>query len=402
MTSAPTATAATVSAATPVVGSVPVPAAVIAAAAQRLEFLRAQMPKAPPLPLPSGPDCRHVPVATAAELAAAIRDAQPGDVILLADGVYAMPRGVTVLVDRVQIRGASCDPAQVILDGSAEFMEVNAALIMVKRSRRVTFAHLTFRNSRKYGLLFYGDAAVRYLHLYNCRFHNIWARGLKGTGAQMPEDNPANGRNAADVIEAIRPRQGRVEYCEFTADHIKTDLGDGFGGDYIAGMDMMHLDGWTVTRSLFFNLRGARGGGRGGIFIWVQSRDLTIERNLFVDCDRSIALGNPSQVAHFNVDGATVRDNVIVNGAGHAMECLATRDVCVFDNRIYATQLGMATVEWKYGAVGGCFERNLVRGRLDFESTVTPRDCTIDPAPIAAASLAANADLAALIRPVPQ
>ena len=33
--------------------------------------------------------------------------------------------------------------------------------------------------------------------------------------------------------------------------------------------------------------RGASGGGRGAIFIWVRTKRLTVERNLIVGCDRA-------------------------------------------------------------------------------------------------------------------
>lgn len=357
--------------------------ATLAAAQTRLELLRRLRPKAPPLPLPvAGAGCRHIPVSDANAFAAAVQQAQPGDVILLADGVYSLPLDIALLTDHVQIRGAAQDPAKVILDGSRLHMDIDTALVRVKRARHVTFADLTFQNSRKYGLLFYGDASVHHLHVYNCRFRNCWARGLKGTHPARPEDNPVYGTNPPEVIELVRPKHGRVEYCEFSADHRKIDRTDGFDGDYIAGMDLMSVADWIFAHNLFFNLQGANGVGRGAIFLWIDSRDVLIEHNLFVDCDRAIALGNPSQVQFLNMDRAVVRHNTIVNGAGHGIECHSTRDIHLYANRIFATQNRCAVIEWRYGSLGGRLENNHIHGPLDLEKEVHQFTNELDPNPI--------------------
>src|SRR5688572_987617 len=60
---------------------------------------------------------RVVPVATVGELHLAVAAAQPGDTILLADGRYALQRGLEIGVPGVTLRSQSGNPDRVLLHG---------------------------------------------------------------------------------------------------------------------------------------------------------------------------------------------------------------------------------------------------------------------------------------------
>ena len=328
----------------------------------KLKSILSRLRPAPPLPPPSG---KIVRVKDAGGFCEAVSRAVPGSTILLADGVYSMPKGVAISANDVSIRGENGNRDAVILDGFEHFMDVDSALLCVKGAQRTLIADLTFQNSKKYGLLLFGDSGAHGLNVYNIVFHNIWARGLKGTSPYRRNDS-ANDLNPPEVVAQVRPRDGQVRHCLFIADRVKTDLADGYNGDYISGIDMQYLTNWTIADNAFVGIQGAHGWGRGAIFLWVGSEKITIERNVFFNCDRSIALGNPSS-EYLNVRGAVVRDNEIVAGANRAVECNWTQDVDVYKNVIYATRYEYPTVEFIRGSEGCRFHHNIVHGTISCE-----------------------------------
>lgn len=302
-----------------------------------------------PIPESDGPVVR---VASAVDIITAIEDAEDGTTIVIAKGHYRMPRDCILTSHRVVIRGESGDRDDVVLDGGMEFDDdtpvfktrIGApALIKISHARNVTIADLTVANSSKYGILFLGDGGVRNLRIWNVKFHNIWARGLKGTSARRyddrlypPEVHPIG---SAD-LERTRPCNGEVRNCLFVCDHVKRNDKDQFDGDYISGMDLMHVKDWVVRDNVFVGIRGKNGNGRGAVFIWQESVGVRVEDNVFFACDRGIALGNPSgkDGKPFHIKGAVIRGNVILGGSDKAIEIDFGEDITIVENRIASAE----------------------------------------------------------------
>ena len=304
----------------------------------------AAIPPAPPLPAPEGPVVR---VDTAIDIIRAIEDAEEGQTILIAPGRYAMPRDCLLSTHRVTIRGESGNRDDVVLDGGAEFDDelprlrtrgAGGALIKIRHARGVTIADLTVANSPKYGIHFFGCGRVQDLLVHNVVFHNIWARGLKGTSAERVDDAWTKHLDGERLerLEWVRPRRGTVRHCLFVADHPKRNLEDGFDGDYIAGLDLMNVADWTITDNLFVGIQGRNGGGRGAVFIWHRADRVTVERNRFIDCDRAVSLGNPSgyETSEYHIHDAVVRANRIDGGCGIGIEIDHGDHVQIVDNTI--------------------------------------------------------------------
>jgi hypothetical protein len=314
--------------------------------------------KAPALPGPSG---KIVHVAKPAELYEALASVPNGTTILIADGTY--PVGDVKLrkdVVDVTIRGESGDREKVVIDCQDKF---RMGLILCG-ARNVLIADLTIQNT-KYGVFFYGDSDVDGLAVRNVKFHNIWVRGIKGTHPCRKGDR-ADDLYTRQQSEKIRPRNGRVQYCLFVNDHKKVDTDDGYNGDYIAGMDMMMLKHWTIADNAFIGIRGAGGGGRAGIFIWVESEDVVAERNVIINCDRGIAFGNPSSVPPHMTRGI-VRNNFIVGGSIQALEFHQVVDCMAYNNTLYASDPANAWhVEVGHNSKGVKFYNNLVHGQTRF------------------------------------
>ena len=256
-----------------------------AAAGQAAEVPhRPWFPQAPPLPPPTGEVIR---VGDVDELHAAARRVKPGGTILLADGVYPVTRTVVISTDRVTLRSESGQRHRVVLDGGGTLGE----LLTLRACSGVTIADLTVQNVRWNGIKLDSETGVQKATIRNCVLHNIWQRAIKGV--KVPEA----GR------EATRPRDCLIEYSLFVNDRPKrfeddpADTAQNFDGNYVGGIDVMYATGWTIRDNVFIGIRGRTGSARGAVFLWHDSRDCVVERNVIVDCDSGICLGNSSKPA---------------------------------------------------------------------------------------------------------
>ncbi len=234
------------------------------------------VPQARPLPKAAGEVIR---AATVAELFCAAKDVRRGGTILLADGHYPLPRFLDLHTDNVTLRGESGRRDSVVIDGSGRLGE----LIWISRCSGVTIADLTIQNVKWNGFKLNSNVGLNRVTIYNCVIHNIWQRGIKGV--MVPEKDR----------EKLRPYDCRVQYCLFYNDHPKRpgdDDSDTFGGNYVGGMDIMYAKRWTISDNVFVGIHGRTGEARGAIFLWVDAEDCTVERNMIIDCDCGICLGN--------------------------------------------------------------------------------------------------------------
>ncbi len=303
---------------------------------------------------------RTIEVADAAQLKAAFVDLQAGDTILIADGTYRPDRVLMLAKDRVTVRGKSGQRDAVVLDGSDQG---SGQMMWFTTCAQCTLADLTIQNVATNAVAFKAESGlIDRPTVRNVRFRNIWERALKGT---MPPD------------EASFPRGGLIEGCRFEADHPK-ELPDSFDGDYIAGMDLMGLRQWTIRGNTFHGIRGRNGGARGAIFVWVDSRDVLIENNVFIGCDRGIALGNPHRHDETmrHVTGAVVRNNVVIRGADKAIELAHVTGCALYNNTVWSADLAAANViHVMAGCVDVRFFNNLVRcGGPTFDAEVDAGD----------------------------
>ncbi|MGI6457495.1 MAG: right-handed parallel beta-helix repeat-containing protein [bacterium] len=284
-------------------------------------------PQAPVLPVPEG---RQVQVATVEELIRAVEQAQPGDVILLQDGTYYLPRYIEIQEDRVTLRSASGNRNTVVLDGS---QSIHGELLGFRSCSGVTVAHITIQNIRWNGFKINSDFNVQNLTIYDCVIHNIWQRGVKSV--RIPLENR----------EQIRPKNCKVQYCLFYNDRPKrfsddpSDTPQNFNGDYIGGIDTMFAKGWIISDNVFTGIKGRTGQGRGCIFMWHHAEDCIIERNIIIDCDFGIALGNSSGIGEgsSSIHGTNmvVRNNFITNTPETGILAAYTTNCKIINNTVH-------------------------------------------------------------------
>lgn len=282
-------------------------------------------PQAPPLPPPPGDVVR---VSTVADLIRAIEEAMPGQIILVADGHYLMPRYVEIHADNVTLRGASGHRERVILDGA---QSRHIELLGVRACSGVTIADLTIENIRANGFKINSQTNVQKLTIHNCIIHNIWQRGVKGVKVP-PEDR-----------EAVRPKQCRVQYCLFYNDRPKElsdDPADIAQGNYVGGIDVMYAKDWVISDNVFVGIQGRTYEGRGAIFLWFEAQDCIVERNIIIDCDVGLHLGNPHRAdgVQYHCVGLIARNNFITRAPQAGIVTVYTKDCKVLHNTVHDPQ----------------------------------------------------------------
>jgi hypothetical protein len=270
-----------------------------------------------------------VAVGTAAQLYDAVARASAGTTILVADGRYVLSKPLHIRADRVSLRGASGDRTKVILDGGGTLGEA----IWLSTCSGVTIADLTVRAVRANGIKLNSETGVQRLRIYNCEFRNIWQRAIKAVA--VPE---------ADR-ERLRPRDCRIECCLFANDRPKKfgddpdDTPGTYDGDYIASIDLMYATRWVIRDNVFRGINGRTGQGRGAVFLWCDARDCAVERNVIVDCDAGVSLGNalhePNAVPHCT--GCVVRNNCITRAPEGGIAALYTKDCKILHNTVCDT-----------------------------------------------------------------
>jgi hypothetical protein len=297
----------------------------ITAQDQAIRLRQSRHPKSPALPRPTGQVIR---VSTVDELFRAADDVRPGGTILVADGHYRMPRYFELRTDNVTLRSESGDRRRVVIDGAESR---HGELVGIRGCSGVTIADLTIQNIRWNGFKLNSNTGVHRVTIYNCVIHNIWQRGIKGVG--VPSANR----------EQLRPRDCRVQYCLFYNDRPKqfsddpADTPERFGGNYIGGMDIMYATNWTISDNVFIGIHGRTQEARGAIFLWHDSRDCIVERNVIVDCDSGICLGNAHRKAETETHclRCVVRNNFITRTPESGILADYTTNCAIVHNTIH-------------------------------------------------------------------
>lgn len=284
-------------------------------------------PEAPPLPKAEENIIR---VSTVDELFEAARQVKPGGTILIEDGTYYMPRYFEITTDNVTLRSASGNREKVILDGARS---MHGELVGITRCTGVTIADLTIQNIKWNGFKLNSDSNIQNVTIYNCIIHNIWQRGVKGV--RVPENNR----------EEMRPKNCKIQYCLFYNDHPKrfsddpNDTPDNFDGNYIGGIDVMYAKNWTISDNVFIGIQGRTGEARGCVFMWHHGEDCIIERNIIINCDTGIALGNSSGIGEgqssVHCTRFIVRNNFLTNTPENGILADYTHNCQIVNNTIH-------------------------------------------------------------------
>ena len=290
---------------------------------------------------------RTVKVATYPELRAACQSARPGDTIVLAPGVYTITGASRIAISNrpgpVLVKGATGDPADVIVEGQGQDSEAVQMVFDLDDSPRWTFEALTTRNSFYHGFKFNGGSTDCVLRRVVMRDHG--ESGVKGTS------DPAAGRY---------PDRLRVERCDigFTTER-------GGTRSVVEGIDGVGVKGWVIRDSRFVNVLH-NGGTAYAVFTKGNSSDTVIENNRFENCFIGASFGGGGTGAPYFRDndreyehrGGVIRNNVFVRCRDAAVYVNKGKDCKVYHNTLFECVL---TIQIRYPQSSGWVRNNLVR-----------------------------------------
>jgi hypothetical protein len=260
----------------------------------------------------------------------------------------------------VSLRGASGDPTKVVLSGKGwDSEDKQDDILRIGNCENITVACITFTDCHAYGVKVQAEDSPKNIHIYNCHFRDIGTRAVKGSGSA--------GRGGSGA------RGGSIRYCRFENTKIPPAHWL-YGGNYISAIDMMALDGWTISDNVFKNIKGRTGGARAAVFIWVLSKNVTVERNLIIDCDRGVAFGNPSVSTsnvgsdESHVQNGICRNNFIVPGPDAGIELWWVDGAKIYNNTIWRWEGKGRGIRCGTRLKNVHVANNLVRGQILNES----------------------------------
>ena len=239
----------------------------------------------------------------------------------------------------VTLRSESGQRDRVILDGAES---QHGELVGISNCRGATIADLTIQNIKWNGFKINSNKHATHVTIRNCVIHNIWQRGVKGPAVDKEERGK------------FWPTDCRIEYCLFYNDRPKqyaddpADTSETFGGNYIGGIDAMYARQWVIADNVFVGIHGRTGEGRGAVFLWNESRDCVVERNIIIDCDCGICLGNHYRHpdARWHDSNCVVRNNFVTRCAETGILAAHTRDCQIVHNTVHDPDSRLRRLVW--------------------------------------------------------
>lgn len=252
--------------------------------------LRLSEAHCPALDPPSGPVVR---VDSAGAIARAVAEIESGTTIVIEPGDYVLERTIHLFggLRDVAIRGATGDPADVVLRGPGmedpEYGSVPHG-VLISDVEGVVVADLTLRDVWFHTVQVQGEQGARDVTLYNLELVDSGEQFVKVSSAGPPGPYADGGLVACS----------RLAYTDRARD------------DYTNGVDVLAGSAWTVRDNIFERIRAPEGQLAGpAVLMWRNTIGSVIERNVFVDCDRAIALGLSEPDPRLARDGESVYDH---------------------------------------------------------------------------------------------
>jgi hypothetical protein len=262
-----------------------------------------------------------------AALERAVREARQGDVVQIERGDYALRQPLSINIQGVTLRGATGDPADVVLHGRGMTGD-NIGVAIAVAAPDVTIASMTIRDVGYHAIQVRGESGAS-------RFTVRHAR-LLDTGQQLLKVSTAeDGRFAVG---------GTVACSEFAYTNTAPS-------NYTNGIDILAGKQWTVRNNRLLRIRGPQSDRwRAGpaVLVWKGSEGTVVENNLIVDSFRGIALGLTPPASGYDHVGGVIRNNVVVNlndWADEAIEANAAKGVRIEHNTVLVT----GGVPWSIG-----------------------------------------------------
>ncbi len=249
-----------------------------------------------------------------------------GDEIILHPNTYQLTQYLNLNKSNVTFRGATGDPDDVIIRGAGMNVQSGPLNGLMIENDNITVRDLTVKDIFWNGIQIRGEWDVDNTVLSNVQTINIGERHVKGSRG-----------SSGDMDNVLIENCTMLQTQPLTSPHGNLD--------YVGGIDAMACNDWIVRDCLFQGIAGVSAGGRGAIFLWNGISNALVERNVFINCDRSIAFGNPSGptnsiTAPWHSVGGIIRNNTILRGDYIGLELCTTKDLKVYNNTVYSADAG--------------------------------------------------------------
>jgi hypothetical protein len=327
--------------------------------------------QAPPLPPPDA-GFTIVNVSTSQQLADACWNLESNEAIVIAPGTYhldevSFPNGVdgrltighfgAEPISNIQIRGASGNPADVLILGAGMLDPIVPFGLQVFTANDVTIADLSIGNVYNHALAVQGEQGARRVRVYHARLFDAGQQIVKGTPG------------ADDVT---------IEYSELFLSAGAVNHPDGAppGSCYTNAIDGVTTNRWIVRDNLIHDIWCQDSTLAGpAILLWQGSADTVVERNTILDSSRGISLGLVSAEDH---SGGYARNNFIRwdADAPYAIDVpiyTTSPDSSVLHNTALTMGRYPNAIEVRYqGATGVVVSNNLLDGAIQARDGAAP------------------------------
>jgi hypothetical protein len=221
--------------------------------------------------------------------------------------------------------------------------------LAVYNAQDVTIADVTVRDAYYHLIQIHGEADADGVHLYNLHLVDSGEQFVKGSTAGPP------GPYADDGI---------VECSLF-------EYSDRARSWYTNGVDVLAGSGWIIRDNTFRNIRAPHGQLAGpAVLMWRNSLGTIVERNLFIECDRAIALGLSSPDANsrdgnttYDHQGGIIRNNMIYRAGDGDVGITVNyaRDVEISHNTVILNDtFPWGAIEYRFGSTTTTIRYNLI------------------------------------------
>jgi len=291
-------------------------------------------------------------VATVAELQSAVVGLESNTTILIADGTYDLTNTLNIRgVTNVAIRAQSGNRAGVVLRGRGMSNPAYGSVphvVAVYNASNVLIADLTLRDAYYHLIQIHGEADADGVHMHNLHLVDAGEQFVKGSTAGPPGPYADDGEVSCSTFEYT----------------------DRARSDYTNAVDVLAGSNWVIRDNVFRNIRAPLGQLAGpAILMWRNSLDTTVERNLFIECDRAIALGLSSPDANsrngetvYDHQGGIIRNNMIYReGPGDTgITVNYARDVEISHNTVILNgTFPWGAIEYRFAATNAWIHNNL-------------------------------------------
>lgn len=284
----------------------------------QLLLLAAVLSAAPTFSAHAGSSTQGIEVAKAAALVQAVRDAKPGDTILIAPGRYKTPLRFTAANSGTKaepiVITSRDGPGTVVIDGSG-----SSIAIKFSGASHIAMRRLDVTGANYHGVFF--DTGAHHITLDGSRVYDNHARHPIDSHAEVKGSGPKG-----------RPRHISITNNEIF--HTTHPPGGNFQGidcnyctDFLIADNYLHDIGQPTSEPFSHYDRGSC------IQMKSVSIGTVIERNRFERCHIGIVYGGEGMESPEHV-GGVVRDNVIVNSGEIGIAVVNVRDGKVTGNTV--------------------------------------------------------------------